>query len=137
MSKTTLVTCPKCDGRGKIGFSSLAGGQCFTCYGAGKVRVDAPSARTLLYFKMGEAVRMAGYALEDAEAGRDITDTCRKIATDLFAVGTDLAREALADIRKGSYYDSVGQRSQAPAHIAHKVADRVIEIGREMKRAQG
>ena len=135
MSKQT-VKCPKCDGRGKINFSNLAGGQCFTCYGAGKVAVDAPTVKGLLFFKMGEAVRMGGWALEDAEAGRDITHTCTMIATELFEVGTDLARDALADIRKGRYYDSVGRRSQAPAHIAHRVADRVIEIGREMRRAR-
>lgn len=133
MAKKTLVDCPKCDGRGKIDFSSRAQGRCFCCAGAGKVSVDSPSASQALRLRAAEAGRLASECLAALVRGNqsDAAHYAERAACAFHKVGSDLAREQLRDLRaRGLYQNERGQTRKSSPALALRAFRMVCDAGR-------
>ena len=133
MSKKQTIKCPKCDGRGKINFSSLASGKCFTCYGAGVVSVDAPSARDAILGAQMNARLCISWAMEAADRGdmRYAAHKAEQAASYLHSVGTERARVVLAEVAAGYYHDETqGKKGRLSPELARQVRAMIIEAGR-------
>lgn len=123
---TTLHTCGKCDGKGKIdAFSHIENGKCFWCGGTGKVEAQPED---VVSSALANARWLASDALDGAPG---ITRIAEGIAAELHKVGTDKARDFLGSIRGGRYFsEDEGRWKQAPAARRESLISAIIEAGR-------
>lgn len=133
------LTCAKCNGKGRLPWTRQDNGVCYWCSGSGKVRVQNHNA---LRAKISGLINTSWICIE-AEIGgytkrRD--SYLRMMLDDMFIIGTDAAREVLAQIRSGQWHDEVNGTGylteQCGSKVANAVADRLIEMGRERKAAE-
>jgi endogenous inhibitor of DNA gyrase (YacG/DUF329 family) len=109
-SKTVTVQCPKCSGKGRLNWTNIESGRCFTCGGCGTVNVDAPAAaasraKAIVVVKSWldadatdpDYIRDLAYAIKNAprDVGeRAIAAACRRTTVD--ALDLDFLRRHLA-----------------------------------------
>lgn len=141
-SNTPIVlvhACSKCSGKGWInGFQHYADGVCFDCGGSGRMSEKTTPAK-VLDRHMSAAIYMVDYllaALTEGHAGAEAY--ARKVATSLFACGTERAREVLARVAAATYYYSDSSelpRGHEPVtrETAAKARAMIVAAGREMK----
>ena len=137
-SKTLQTfSCGKCSGKGRIdAFGHYAAGRCFDCGGTGRVTFKAGPAADRAAQSAGYT---AGIVMEAAHLGQAdrATHYARMMLDDLFACGTDNAREVLAYVAAGRYWDTDAQTfvTMDPAVAAATRAE-IIALGRARARVE-
>ena len=144
----SLVTCPKCLGKGRVSFCSpytgcvTYTGRCFECDGKGKMTEAARDASKYAVILAGLAeysVNIAMMAIRDGDADRAEFYLAGAVEN-MFIMGRKQAKRVLAYTARGQWYDDHAETSAetrgfiSPAEAA-QLRDRLCEIGRERKAA--
>lgn len=132
------LTCAKCEGKGRLNWAAhYANGVCFWCKGTGKVLIqDYNALRNIV----GGLMYSVSIVLEAADRG-DLERRDFYLASMLprmMQIGTVEARRVLAAIRSGEYdIDDGMTRVTCNPAAAHATADKLIELGRAARAAEG
>ena len=134
-----------CGGSGTTRHKHIANGDCFGCWGSGKVNIARLTQTD--WYKMH--VSAACYSVDRAvftlmECGREVARECIPgIVRELFKLGTEGSREVLARLASGRVYNDNPDRNvksgwvTVPAADAQWLRAEIIAAGREAVAAQG
>lgn len=141
-----LVTCTKCLGSGRHTLASMYSGKvydygiCFECEGTGKITAAKREVSKWTRTLAGTCHFTCNIILLAARDGNDERAEfySRTLVKTLFLLGTTHAREVLAYLAKGQWFDDAAEtrentRGQIALEHAAALRARVIEIGREAR----
>jgi hypothetical protein len=101
------LSCSKCNGRGRLDWTSQDRGVCYDCGGVGTVRTLSADAIKAACAAAADCANIAaqGIARGDESYARSYA---RSAAAELHKVGTDRARDVLARVLAGRVWDAYG-----------------------------